>query len=100
MVGSDVPDAAVAGATSRSAPAPSVARAEPAGTEPAERPAPATFEQARGELEDIVRRLEAGGISLEESVTLWERGEELARICQAFLDGARQRLAATDPTGG
>ncbi len=95
MVGSDVPDAAVAGATSRSAPAPSVA-----GTEPAERPAPATFEQARGELEDIVRRLEAGGISLEESVTLWERGEELARICQAFLDGARQRLAATDPAAG
>ncbi|HMA47753.1 MAG TPA: exodeoxyribonuclease VII small subunit [Frankiaceae bacterium] len=51
------------------------------------------YEQARAELEDVVRRLEAGGATLEESLELWERGEELARICQSRLDGARQRLA-------
>ena len=51
------------------------------------------YEQARDELADVVRRLEAGGASLEESLTLWERGEELAAICQRWLDGARQRLA-------
>ncbi len=50
------------------------------------------YEVAREELIEVVRRLEAGGSSLEESLALWERGEELARICQAWLDGARQRL--------
>lgn len=53
---------------------------------------PDSYERARDELADVVRRLEAGGVSLEESLLLWERGEELARICQAFLDGARERL--------
>ena len=52
-----------------------------------------TYEQARDELAEVVRRLEAGGLTLEESLALWERGEELARICQEWLDGARQRLA-------
>ena len=51
------------------------------------------YEQARDELVDVVRRLEDGGVTLEESLALWERGEELARICQEWLDGARQRLA-------
>ncbi|ABW10305.1 exodeoxyribonuclease VII, small subunit [Parafrankia sp. EAN1pec] len=51
-----------------------------------------TFEAARAELEDVVRRLEAGGCALEESLALWERGEELAALCQRFLDGARARL--------
>jgi exodeoxyribonuclease VII small subunit len=50
------------------------------------------YEQARAELTEVVRRLEAGGTTLEESLALWERGEELARICQDWLDGARQRL--------
>ena len=40
----------------------------------------------------MVRRLEAGGTTLEESLALWERGEELARVCQRWLDGARERL--------
>jgi exodeoxyribonuclease VII small subunit len=53
---------------------------------------PASYEQARAELEDVVRRLEAGGISLEESLTLWERGELLATVCDRFLEGARTRL--------
>jgi len=52
------------------------------------------YEAARDELVDVVRRLEAGGVTLEESLQLWERGEELARICQEWLDGARRRLEA------
>ena len=51
-----------------------------------------TFEQARDELTDVVRRLEAGGTTLEESLALWERGEVLATICQEWLDAARARL--------
>lgn len=50
------------------------------------------YEQAREELAEVVSRLEAGGTTLEESLTLWERGEELAAICQQWLDGARARL--------
>ncbi len=52
------------------------------------------YEQARDELADVVRRLEAGGTSLEESLSLWERGEALAAVCQRWLDGARARLDA------
>ncbi|MFV0133886.1 exodeoxyribonuclease VII small subunit [Streptomyces sp. HMX87] len=52
------------------------------------------YEQARDELIEVVRRLEAGGTSLEESLALWERGEELAKICRRRLDGARARLDA------
>ncbi|WP_261565027.1 exodeoxyribonuclease VII small subunit [Frankia gtarii] len=57
-----------------------------------------SYETARAELEEVVRQLEAGGVTLEQSLALWERGEELARTCQALLDGARARLAAADPT--
>jgi exodeoxyribonuclease VII small subunit len=42
----------------------------------------------------VVRTLEAGGTTLEESLALWERGERLAKICQDALDGARRRLDA------
>ncbi|GAA2242979.1 hypothetical protein GCM10010145_06730 [Streptomyces ruber] len=52
------------------------------------------YEQARDELIEVVRRLEAGGTSLEESLALWERGEELAKVCRRWLDGARERLDA------
>ncbi|MEB8341123.1 exodeoxyribonuclease VII small subunit [Streptomyces endophyticus] len=52
------------------------------------------YEQARDELIDVVRRLEAGGTSLEESLALWQRGEELAKVCRRWLDGARARLDA------
>ncbi|GAA5144355.1 exodeoxyribonuclease VII small subunit [Nocardioides marinquilinus] len=51
-----------------------------------------SYEEARDELIDVVRRLEAGGTTLEQSLALWERGEALATICQDFLDGARTRL--------
>ena len=57
-------------------------------------PASPSYEAARDELADVVRRLEAGGTSLEESLQLWERGEELAKVCQAWLDGAKARLDA------
>lgn len=53
-----------------------------------------SYEAAREELLDVVRRLETGGTTLEESLTLWERGEELATMCAGWLDGARQRLDA------
>jgi exodeoxyribonuclease VII small subunit len=52
------------------------------------------YEQARDELIDVVRRLEAGGATLEESLALWERGEELAKVCRRWLEGARERLNA------
>ncbi|HEY0640777.1 MAG TPA: exodeoxyribonuclease VII small subunit [Pseudonocardiaceae bacterium] len=52
------------------------------------------YEQARDELADVVRRLESGGLGLEESLALWERGEALARQCERLLAGARQRIDA------
>ncbi|UFQ17772.1 MULTISPECIES: exodeoxyribonuclease VII small subunit [Streptomyces] len=52
------------------------------------------YEQARDELIEVVRRLETGGTTLEESLALWERGEELAKVCRRWLDGARARLDA------
>ena len=59
-----------------------------------DKPEKLSYEQAREELVEVVRKLEAGGTTLEESLTLWERGEELATICQEWLDGARKRLDA------
>jgi exodeoxyribonuclease VII small subunit len=57
-----------------------------------------SYEQAREELVEVVRRLESGGTDLEESLALWERGERLAQICQSWLDGARKRLDAAVAT--
>ena len=53
-----------------------------------------SYEAARAELVEVVQQLEAGGVTLEESLALWERGEALAKICQEWLDGAREKLAA------
>jgi exodeoxyribonuclease VII small subunit len=53
-----------------------------------------SYEQAREELVEVVRRLETGAATLEESLALWERGEQLAAVCQEWLDGARARLDA------
>jgi exodeoxyribonuclease VII small subunit len=64
---------------------------------------PPSYEAARDELAEVVRRLEAGGATLEESLALWERGEQLAQACQGWLDGARARLDAAladRPEGG
>jgi exodeoxyribonuclease VII small subunit len=52
------------------------------------------YEQARDELVDVVRRLEQGSATLEESLELWERGEALAARCEAWLAGARARIDA------
>ncbi len=60
-------------------------------TETTEQP---SYEEARAELVEVVRRLEAGGTTLEESLALWERGEALATVCQGWIDGARERLDA------
>ncbi len=71
-----------------------VARGEPGGTK---EPTPVdqlTYEQARDELQQVVGRLEQGGVTLEDSLALWERGEALADVCQNWLDGARTRIEA------
>lgn len=51
-----------------------------------------SYEAARDQLTEVVRRLESGQGGLEDSIGLWERGEMLARRCQQWLDGARDRL--------
>lgn len=51
-----------------------------------------SYEEAREELVEVVRTLEQGGTTLEESLSLWERGEALAQACEAWLNGARKRL--------
>ena len=53
-----------------------------------------SYEAARDELVAIVAKLEAGGLGLEESLKLWERGEAVAAICQERLEGVRKRLEA------
>jgi exodeoxyribonuclease VII small subunit len=50
------------------------------------------FEDAQRELEEIVHRLESGQASLDEAIALWERGEELYRLCAAKLDSAQGRI--------
>jgi exodeoxyribonuclease VII small subunit len=64
-----------------------------------------SYEQAREELTEVVRRLETGGLTLEQSIELWERGEKLAAVCEEWLQGARVKLAAamarrSEPTSG
>jgi len=53
------------------------------------------YEQARDELIDVVRQLEQGGLDLDTSLKLWERGEELAKRCEEHLAGARQKVEKT-----
>jgi exodeoxyribonuclease VII small subunit len=64
-----------------------------------------SYEQAREELTEVVRRLETGGLTLEQSIELWERGEKLAAVCEEWLQGARVKLVAamarrSDPASG
>ena len=88
------PPAAVAGAVAPDAGA--------AGAAAAGDSAALSYEQARDQLTEVVRQLEAGGLTLEQSLDLWERGERLAAICEQWLEGARARLAAAAarPAGG
>ncbi len=53
-----------------------------------------SYEQARDQLVELVKRLEAGGLTLEQSLELWEHGEQLAAVCEEWLEGARAKLAA------
>jgi exodeoxyribonuclease VII small subunit len=64
-----------------------------------------SFEDAHKELEQIVRRLEAGEASLDEAIALWQRGEELYRLCLGRLDAAQgeieelaKRVQASEPS--
>jgi exodeoxyribonuclease VII small subunit len=73
---------------------------------PAQAPTPATdvaalsYEQAREQLMNVVNQLEAGSSSLEDSLALWERGEALAKRCEEWLEGAKERLNAARATEG
>ena len=60
--------------------------------ESAENIAKMSFEDALRALEDVVRRLEGGEVPLDESLTLYERGEALRKHCQARLDAAQARI--------
>ena len=51
-----------------------------------------SYEEARDELQKVVTELEQQSVSLEASMALWERGEALAKLCEEFLSGARQKL--------
>ncbi len=51
------------------------------------------YEACRDELIEVVRQLEQGGLDLDASLQLWERGEQLAKRCEEHLAGARQRVA-------
>ena len=57
------------------------------------------YEEARDQLVEVIRTLEAGSVPLSESMALWERGEKLAAICQQWLDGARAKIDAARATG-
>ena len=82
--------------TSSSRKLPSPKPVEEAGA-PSDEFASLSYEQARDALIDVVRRLESGGETLEESLALWERGEALARHCEQWLAGAQARLDAARP---
>lgn len=58
------------------------------------------YEEARDELVEVVHQLEQGGLDLDASLTLWERGEELARRCEEHLAGARKRIEDALAAGG
>jgi len=60
---------------------------------------PLTFEQAYAQLEEVVARLESGDLTLEESVTLYERGQQLARRCGEMLDAAELRVQQITASG-
>ena len=58
-----------------------------------------SFEQAFGELENTVQKLETGGLTLEQSLLLFERGQALAAHCNTLLDGAELKVRQLSPEG-
>lgn len=79
--------------------APKSAQRQPAADRPGPEPGRPSYEQARDQLTELVKRLEAGGLTLEQSLELWEKGERLALICEEWLEGAKARLEAARPPG-
>ncbi|HET6642326.1 MAG TPA: exodeoxyribonuclease VII small subunit [Gaiellaceae bacterium] len=57
-----------------------------------------TYEEAQRELEQIVQQLESGQADLDSAIRLWERGEELQRICLEKLDSAQGKIETLRPT--
>lgn len=57
-----------------------------------------SYEVAKAELTDIVAQLESGAVGLEQSMTLWQRGEALAQHCEAWLERAESALDRSDDT--
>ncbi len=53
-----------------------------------------SYESARARLIEVVEQLESGGVPLDESLALWQRGERLAQVCQRWLDGAQATIDA------
>ena len=53
-----------------------------------------SYETARAQLIEVVTQLESGGVPLDESLALWERGERLAEVCRRWLDGAQAKIDA------
>lgn len=51
-----------------------------------------TFEQAFGQLEEVVRQLESGDLPLEQALALFEKGMRLAKLCELRLDQAEQKV--------
>ena len=66
-------------------------------TEPPDEIAGLGYEAARAQLIEVVTQLESGGVPLDESLALWERGERLAGVCQRWLDGAQAKIDAARP---
>ncbi len=85
--------AGTAAGQQRTTPDPAAPARSAAGDAAPSQAPPLPYEQARDQLTELVKRLEAGGLTLEQSLELWERGERLADICAEWLDGARARLA-------
>ncbi|WP_307793211.1 exodeoxyribonuclease VII small subunit [Microbacterium stercoris] len=59
-----------------------------------------SFEEARDQLVRVVAELEQGAPTLEQSLSLWERGEALAARCDEWLRGAKRRLEAAQSSAG
>ena len=59
-----------------------------------------SYEAARDQLIEIVRQLESGSVPLSESMALWEKAEQLAAVCQEWLDGAKAKIEAARPSPG
>ena len=82
-----------------SAGSPAAESTQPAGTDAPTAAPPSAAVHTGDELFDIVARLESGQVGLEESLTLWARGEALAAHCSTWLDQAQAAITSTPPAG-